>query len=524
MSTHVSATETWFCPLDPLSTQAKQSHSSTDYMDLFRIDAPWRQAASHVQVFKTAVGLILQLSDHDVQQMLDNLKERNIALALEAGLVPDRPTCGRGLEGYADPGSVEAVAVKLKRLGGDLKFVAMDEPLWFGHMSNSPLGCHLSITEVASGVATSIRVLQHYFPNVVIGDIEPLAVGNQPTDWLSQIAEWIVAYRAENGKNIAFFDTDTDWRRDWRPQYKILAPWLRAAGVKFGVIYDGDGDEADGRAWTQHAEERFSSLEGDPELLPDQAILQSWTPEPRFNLPDSRPGTMTSLINRYAAAETHIVLRQVDHGLQGRLTGPSEQPVPAQRLMVLAEDITNAGPPIDQTRSGTVPAEAARAVFALRINTECECSGPVDVTVGTMHYLDGERSERITRSFALPGGRDAFGGTKIVGPSGESFAFGTPPWPVTPGDHWTTQISMGASKTSAGSGYIAIIFLRADGREIKRARVDFTPAARLLGNVTTDAAGRFTFVPDASVLSVDAGFRVEFAGAPDYRLSAASIP
>jgi hypothetical protein len=42
--------------------------------------------------------------------------------------------CGRGVEGFTDPGTAESVANRIQRLGGNVQYVVLDEPLDFGHL------------------------------------------------------------------------------------------------------------------------------------------------------------------------------------------------------------------------------------------------------------------------------------------------------------------------------------------------------------------------------------------------------
>jgi hypothetical protein len=38
--------------------------------------------------------------------------------------------------------------------------------------------------------------------------------------------------------------------------------------------------------------------------------------------------------------------------------------------------------------TGTVPATAVSGLWAMRINTECNCLGPANITIGTIVYRD----------------------------------------------------------------------------------------------------------------------------------------
>lgn len=57
-------------------------------------------------------------------------------MAVEQGVIGGSGAngCGKGVEGYASPAASEAVARRIKSLGGQLDCVAMDEPVWFGHI------------------------------------------------------------------------------------------------------------------------------------------------------------------------------------------------------------------------------------------------------------------------------------------------------------------------------------------------------------------------------------------------------
>ncbi|MFP5248427.1 MAG: hypothetical protein ACLGP3_01210 [Acidobacteriota bacterium] len=496
---------------------------ASDYMNLFRRDAPWSRAATHVRVFKTLTQFLTFASDEQLRQMFADLRQRQIALAVEALMQTGTGGCGWGVEGYSAPNAMESLALRVKRLGGVLNYVAMDEPLWFGHRYSGPHACRSSIAAVANDVARKAAAIRRVFPNVQVGDIEPYAVPGQPGDWLDEIAQWIAIYRAATGENLAFLDTDMDWHVNWRPQLAALVPVLKATGIKFGIIYNGDAGDTTGLTWTRHAEEHFVAVESDPTLVPDQAILQTWMRHPSRNLPESQPGTMTWLVNRYAAAPTRLTLQRVGDRLEGQLTGPVGKPLAGQRVQVLALDANNAGPPADRTLSDTVPEGAVSALFILRINAECGCSGPVNVTLGPLRYRDDRTGQEIVRTFAVPGSVRTAAGTHIVAAAGRKFVPNSPPWKVTPGDKWTIHVPMGAAEDSTHSGYVALLFLRKDRREVSRIPLPFEPATQPLGEVTTDTTGRFALAPSASVVRLNPGFRVEFAGSDSYRLSIAAV-
>lgn len=513
------AADIWFGGVDPFVRQAIQPGVPSDYTDLFRPDAPWSKAAAQVKVFETSTQFVNRGSDDQVRAMLDDLRQRHIKLALGALMQPQPPHCGQNVEGYSAPGAMAAIAEKIKRLAGELDYVAMDEPLWFGHRYDGAQACHASIPEIARNVAVNVAAMRRVFPNVQIGDGEPFPVDSTSPAWLDEIAQWIAAYRAATGENLAFFQTDMNWHMPWRQPLGALSAMLTAAGITYGVIYDGDPDAPTGLAWTQQAERHFVAVESDPATTPAQALLYSWMPHPTHFLPESQAGTMTWLVNRYAAAETRVELQRTAARLTGQLTTTAGTPIAGQTLRIFAVDIANAGPPAEVTQSGIVPEKAKVALFALRANAECNCSGPVNVTIGRLRFRDDRTGQEVVRTLSVRGGTAVAGGLHIVAPSGQPMMPNTAAWPVVPGDPWTIRVEMGATGDSAHSGYVALIF--GSGQ---RVFLPFAPATRQVGQVVTDSAGRFTFVADAALLRLNPGFKVEFAGSDLYRMAEATFP
>jgi hypothetical protein len=82
---------------------------------------------------------------------------------------------------------------------------------------------------------------------------------------------------------------------------------------------------------------------------------------------------------------------------------------------------------------------------------------------------------------------------------------------------------MHTNLASAGSGYVALIFLDARGKEVERLRFPFDPAEWPIGTVTTDAQGRFSLLPDPNTLRASVGFRAEFPGDAQHRTASATL-
>lgn len=254
--------------------------------------------------------MILHESDDQVKALFADLKRRHIAVAMEMGLLSGRTVdstrqeCGVGVEGFAAPGTARVIANRIARNGGQLDYVVMDEPLWYAHQFKGKNCCQWPMERIARDIAPRVADLRAKFPNVQIGDVEPIGTA-QPEDWVQEINEWSHVYQTVIGEKLAFFHADVVWKAPiWRQQLAAVRTNIHAQGIPFGVIYDGGGTgntESDD-VWTQEAEQRFHQVESTSSLVPDQAIFQSWVRWPRRLLPETEHGTMTNLVLRYLQA------------------------------------------------------------------------------------------------------------------------------------------------------------------------------------------------------------------------------
>ncbi|MBS0558640.1 MAG: carboxypeptidase regulatory-like domain-containing protein [Proteobacteria bacterium] len=494
----------------------------TDFMELFRPDAPWQTAAKHTKVFSTSTDVLIGAPEDQLRAMFAGLKARGIAFAAEAAILPDTRNCGwgvKGAEGYTKPGVMKAMAERIKRLGGTLDYIAMDEPLWFGHHDSRPGMCRTPIEEMARDVAAQVAAMRQVFPAMRVGDIEP--IGNpEPKDWLAQIAQWSDAYRRATGEKLAFIRADVNWSGPWRPALAGFVRQLRQEGIGYGIIYNGGAGSRTAQQWARQAEEEFAGLETDPAMVPDHAMFQSWTPWPKRNLPETESGTLTNLIVRYLAAESRLTLAREGNSLAGRLTDAAGKPIAGARIAVQAIGNGRARLGVTETVTGQVPAAAASALFALRINMECRCDGPADVAFGRLTYAEPGRPP-VAMTLASRKSESVGGLDRYVAAPGQQVLINTASFPVTPGANFTLTVPMQASAASADSGVVGVVFLDKSGNGIQRRVVPFAAGRAAAGDAVTGADGRFAARPPADLLRDSPGWQAEFAGSPAYRLAIA---
>jgi hypothetical protein len=288
----------WLGGEDPVVQQAKHKSNPADYMDLFTPKAPWSTAASKLTAFKISTQFVLGASDQQLHTLMDDLKRRHIGLAVALGVLEGsgQPgSCGYHVEGYASPAVVEAVAKHIKNAGGTIDFVAMDEPVWYGHVFQSgnggQLGCQASIPALADLVAQKIAVLRQYFPAIQVGDVEP--VNARSPQAIADVIAFADLLSQKTGSKLAFVHADVSWQTNWQPLLETLASQLHQRGIPFGVICDGGGNVGDDEAWVRQALARCKGIAANPKTSPNTLIVQSWEPLPTKMLPETDPGSLT---------------------------------------------------------------------------------------------------------------------------------------------------------------------------------------------------------------------------------------
>ena len=286
-SLHIaSATEVWLGGFDPVMWSILRPGVSYDYYELFSPSAPWPQAAARVNVFQITGSLVGGGTEQNLRQIIAELQRRKIALAMAISPLTTKASCGQGVEGYGPPGEVERLVQRIRHLGGNLRYIAMDGPFTSGHIYDDANACHTPVPALAQEVAATVGVIKRTFPDAQVGDIEGIGHADPP-NLTDQILQWTKAYEAAVGAPLAFLRTDILWTGPWHQQLEQLAPGLRSAGIKLSIIYNGDPSDQTDLDWTGHAEQRFAAIEAEPALIPDQAVLQTWMAHPSHMMPET---------------------------------------------------------------------------------------------------------------------------------------------------------------------------------------------------------------------------------------------
>ena len=292
-----SAQEIWLSPKSGPS-------GAVDFMDLFKPSAPWQRVASRVSTFGISVDTMQGSSESDLRQLFSNLRARHIGLGL--GMLPlagperdGTRQCGYRIEGYSAPTEMLRLAHRIKSLGGEPASFGMDEPLAYGHYYAGPNACKSSIEDVARDVGIRVRQVRSVFPDVAVGDAEPIQAFPDAT-WQSDMERWLDAFKAATGRPLTFLAVDIGWQSPtWQTRIPILTELLHSRGVRLAVIYNGNDTAPSDAAWAKQAEEHYTDFETNIRPRPDIICFSTWVSHPSHVLPESFPESFTGIINRY---------------------------------------------------------------------------------------------------------------------------------------------------------------------------------------------------------------------------------
>lgn len=272
-------------------------------------NAPLPDFMDHVQVL--AAAGVWQTPDEILSKAFAKLKQKHVKFAMEslAQSWLHQPVCGQGVESYYDPPGARKTAEKIKAAGGELVYIAMDEPLWYGHYYDGRNACHSSIQNVAERAAAIMLEYKKVFPNVVIGDIEPFpALASQP-NWKETYREWMAAFAAAMGQPLGFLHIDINWSKpDWPDKLKETVKFARAEHLHFGVIYNGNvhaDPVSSNEKWLNSAIRNFQQIESDMGIVPDQVIFHSWEKFPPHLITDEHDLGQDHLVRQYIKSRPH---------------------------------------------------------------------------------------------------------------------------------------------------------------------------------------------------------------------------
>ncbi|MBV8749934.1 MAG: hypothetical protein JO103_09490 [Candidatus Eremiobacteraeota bacterium] len=270
---------------------------------MFQPGADWATAKRHLTGIGIAQNLVTNGPADKLRAFYAFLKQEHLKLAVGIGMLTWSDQCGKHVEGYVPPGGSRYVAERIKSLGGELSYIDVDEALWFGRYYGGARACRSAIDALAKDVAANFKAYQAVFPDVRLGDTEPLGPppGGDPTGrWATSTQAWIDALQTESGAKLAFIHEDiTDWNRPLASYLPAVAQLVHNDGIPFAPIIIAASPNGPDDAWVRSAERSIALLQASGSWPPDQLIFATWHAYPTHNLPETSPSAFTHLIFSY---------------------------------------------------------------------------------------------------------------------------------------------------------------------------------------------------------------------------------
>lgn len=294
----------WFTALDNVADYGVRP-GAPDYFNLFSANAPWQNSLRHIQVFKIYSQFLQRASDAELVTLFTFLRNNNIALAMEHGpLNRGNRNCGLGVEGYGGVSEVPFYAQKIKSNGGELAFIALDEPMYYGHYKTvggiAPnISCEFSIPELAQNVALTYEAYRREFPFVMVGDIEPF-FAMPSTGWATKYAQFLDLYKQATDVSMAFVHDDAEVESiHWQQKISSIHSLLNQRLIPYGVIRNGTSYATSNKQWIDSAISRINTYKELRLQTPAHNIFQTWVAYPTHVLPETDSTTLTYLSNWY---------------------------------------------------------------------------------------------------------------------------------------------------------------------------------------------------------------------------------
>ena len=503
----------WFGPQPPNSPIAVQ-----DYFDLFKPNAPWQQTARGIHVFMLYGGWINGRStDAELQQAVADIQRRGLGIGFEMAPLQQTEECTGAIEGFGDPlWAATFVVTRIQQAGGRADYAFLEHPYDAVAYSNAPEVCRYSPERTAQDVALFVQSVRSVFPEIRIGAIETADHS------VEAVSLWVEAYRAVVGEELDSFNFDLDYYRPGWPEHaRAIEEYVHGRGMEFGMYYRGDENAASAAEWNATAEQRFVEYEVIAGGRPDRAIFQSWHSHPDHVLPETDPGALTYLINRYLRTRTTLRLEAQTSTdgqvvLGGALTSEQGAPLPNAKVEFSTKPLEGPGVVSEYTVSGTVPDGALRAVAGYRVNTECDtCSGVANFTLYEVHYTESGGEPNRVPNWKFANGLQGWGTTgesstwelvaddrgpgsalHVMAQPGQIANIDSTVFPVTAGAAYTATFVARVAPASEGSGYFSVFFLGA-GQEISRVTIPLRAETVPAGEAITGEGGAFELeLPD----------------------------
>jgi hypothetical protein len=282
------AVPVWYAP----------AYSSQYFQSILNNPQLFQTVAGDIKVFKM-YAYTSTWTNATFQALLAYATTNGIKLGVEAPpLVANQGQPGYGTESFATPGALIAFVSMVKQLGGALSYIEWDEPLYYGSVST---GIY-TVSQLATQVAQSVIAIRAIFPDIQIGDIEPV---NAALINAASLQAWFTAYAQATGTQFQSFQADVQyWGPGWQTALASAITMAHANNILVGALIDGLGLATTNAAWATQAVARAQQILSTPALRPDYLVVESWQTLPSDGADPTVAGTLASVVADTTAGES----------------------------------------------------------------------------------------------------------------------------------------------------------------------------------------------------------------------------
>lgn len=481
-----------------------------------------------------AILPILHLYPEDqIRLILADLKRRGIALGFEAGVLTNDQTCGTNVEGYGILSTLDQMR-RIKQLGGEIEYLAVDEPVWHTMAYPNGPGCYWPVRRTAANAAQNVAAIRAIFPNIKVGleenpDVPDFgAAGTVPL-----MVEFMDAWREYFGEPLAFTVFEVNGNTDWQTAIPELRKATRARGIPFALFYRGWGNSPSNDDWMTEARLLFERYETRMDAPPESAFFYSWDNYPDHVLPETNPGAFTWLINSYFRDRSSLTMTANGTRVSGRLTDSRGAPVPGADVAIGVRQSIGRGITGECGVHMTVPAATTRSVLQIYAGhhdgTDLDVSsirvtpsaGGSPVTFDFTHGLTGwtMAADRTVEPVISQN-------TLQIRTTGDQYLWLNLTLPLTPGASYDVRLNTRVSASSVGGGSFRVIFLNSANTTTGAKYIPFEPAVFPLAQARTAADGTFQANLDlpANLRAAGVVAQADYAGSDTRWPATSSVP
>lgn len=242
----------------------------------------------NVSVFKYYCDTVLNIDKNILIEQMAMLKKNKIHIALECAPLSEP---GYHLESFGEPLKILKAVDRVASAGGQVSYVALDEPIYYAHYSKTgKMYVGWSIEKICSNASLNILPVYKKYPEIQIGLIEPINRISQ-----DEVFEFMKCFSKGTGNKIEFFHADVIWSRpDAWQSAKAWGEIMSVKKIRYGVIFNSTSSGASNDDWIKSTESNINVYFKHGGKLSD-GIIQSWNKEPQFIYPQGGLRSMSEL-------------------------------------------------------------------------------------------------------------------------------------------------------------------------------------------------------------------------------------